>query len=214
MKQIVKNPEPQQFSAWKATRQRNWERVRLDIKAVIHDALMNEQGSICCYCESRVKSDDSHVEHFRPKSKYPRLQLDYSNLHCSCLRNLSQGEPRHCGHRKSDWFDATLLISPLQQNCDKRFMFAANGEIRPRCSNDSAAATTIKRLGLCLPKLNRLRAAAVNALSDLQPAQIEKLLVRGPDGSFLPYYTTIEDVLLPPARSSARSAPDGEVASP
>lgn len=198
MKQIVKNQEPQQFSNWKRqggiANRRCWNQVG-PIKRVIHDALMDEQGYICCYCESRVNSDNSHVEHFRPRSTYPHLELDYSNLHCSCLRQLSKGEPRHCGHGKADWFDAALLISPLQQNCDRHFKFNGNGDIVARNPTDSTAKETIKRLRLDLPKLNGLRKAALDDLWDLSPTEIRKLLVRGSAG--LPaYFTTIEDLLL------------------
>ena len=199
MKQVVKNQEPQQFSTWKRQRgtvhQRGWDQLTGPIKQVIHDALMEEQGYICCYCESRVTSDNSHVEHFRPRSRFPSRELDYQNLHCSCLRTLSPGEPVHCGHKKGSWFDAALLISPLQQNCGKRFRFTRNGEILPRSRNDSAAKETIKGLGLDLPKLNALRKAAMDELRGLSPTEIRALLVRGSAG-FPRYYTTIEDVLL------------------
>ena len=157
---------------------------------------MSEQGFLCCYCEGRIAVDDSHVEHFRPKEDYRDLQLDYSNLLCSCLRELSSGEPVHCGHRKGRWFDEEALISPLQEGCDTRFTFTANGEIYPRSHSDVAAATTIEGLALDLPKLNALRAAAVDALDDLPASDIRRVLVRGQDGRFPEYFTTIKDVLL------------------
>ena len=59
-----------------------------------------------------------------------------------------------------------------------------------------AAATTINRLALDLPKLNALRKAVVDALWDLPEPDIERVLVRGQDGSFAEYFTTIRDVLL------------------
>lgn len=200
MKRIEKNAEPPQLSEWKRrdkmARRPRWNRVPHQVRMAIHDSLMEEQRYICCYCESRVGSDGSHVEHFRPRSRYPELQLDYSNLHCSCLREQSTGVPSHCGHRKGDWFDASLLISPLQDGCERRFMFTANGEIFPRSDADAAACATIERLGLDLPRLNALRAAAVEALQNLSKVEIEAVLVRGLDGSFPEYFTTIEDVLL------------------
>ena len=200
MKQITKATEPRAFSDWKSAdgmaHRPNWNRVDSETRAVIQSSLMYEQGFICCYCESRITMDDSHVEHFRPQKRYQRLQLDYSNLLCSCLREQSPGEPDHCGHRKGSWFDEDTLISPLQEGCETRFQFTANGEIHPRSSSDVAAATTIDRLALDLPKLNALRAAAVGALDDLPESDIERVLVRGKDGSFPEYFTTIEDVLL------------------
>ena len=128
--------------------------------------------------------------------QYSDLQLEYRNLLCSCLRERSSGEPVHCGHRKGSWFDAEALVSPLQQDCETRFIFTANGEIYPRSSSDLAAATTIESLALDLPKLNALRAAALDGLCDLSPPDVQLVLNRGQDGSFPEYFTTIKDVLL------------------
>lgn len=198
MKQIMKNQEPLDFSEWKkndsmAHRPR-WKRVPTPIKKKVHDSLMREQGYICCYCEASIAVDDSHVEHFRPKEEYCDCQLDYINLHCSCQRELLPGEPRHCGFRKGSWFDDNLLISPLAPDCEGRFRFTANGDIFPR-DNDVGAKVTIERLGLDLPKLNALRAAAVDGLCDLSKTEIRQLLVRGTNGRFLEFHTTIKQVL-------------------
>lgn len=199
MKRIVKNQEPQRFSDWKRqdrmAHRPNWNRVSGAVKREIREALLTEQGYICCYCESRITIDNSHVEHFRPRKGYSQLQLEYLNMHCSCLPDQSRDEPDHCGHKKGSWFDDVLLISPLQRGCDRRFKFTADGEIFPRQSNDSAAETTIKRLGLDLPRLNARRAAVVEALLDLSPAEIRALLQRRPAGRFQEYFTTIKDVL-------------------
>lgn len=138
-------------------------------------------------------SSTARIEHFRPKKCRDR-QLDYINLHCSCQRELLPGEPRHCGSRKGSWFDKNLLISPLASDCEERFRFTANGDIFPR-DNDVGAKVTIERLGLDLPKLNALRAAAVDGLYDLPKTQISQLLVRGTDGRFLEFHTTIKQVL-------------------
>ena len=200
MKQITKGAEPPEFADWKSAdrmaHRPSWNRVNSELKTYVHEFLMREQGFICCYCESRISMDDSHVEHLRPSSRYPHLQLDYDNLLCSCLREQSSGERDHCGHKKASWFDEQMLIAPLQQGCEGRFRFTANGEIQPRSSSDVAAATTIKRLALDLPKLNALRAAALDELCDLPLPDIRRVLNGRQDESFPEYYTTIKDVLL------------------
>ena len=200
MKWITKSAEPGAFTVWKSkdkmSHRPNWKRVRPGIRSVIHESLMSEQGYICCYCERRVAMDDSHVEHFRPRKQFGFLELDYSNLLCSCLREQAPGQPSHCGHRKRNWFDEQMLISPLQEDCETRFRFTANGEIHPRSSCDVAAATTINKLALDLPRLNALRKAVVDALCDLPKPGIERVLARGEDGSFPEFFTTIRDVLL------------------
>ena len=198
MKRIVKDGEPAEFTDWKerdrmAHRPR-WRRVPAPIKEVVHHSLMSEQGYLCCYCESRISIDDSHVEHFRPRRCKER-QLDYENLHCSCQRELDAGEPRHCGHRKGSWFDDNLLISPLDEQCDNRFRFTGNGEIFPGCKHDRAASVTIQRLGLDLRKLCAMRAAVVDALCDLPSGEVRRLLDEGDGRRFIEFHTTIEQVL-------------------
>ena len=199
MKQIVKAAELAEFSSWKMgdkmAHQPNWNRVPGPIRQAIHGSLMREQGFICCYCQASVAMADSHIEHFRPREYFSHLQLHYANLHCSCQRDPSPGEPIHCGHRKGSWFDEDLLISPLDSDCEARFQFTANGDIFPR-DGDPAAEATIERLGLDLPKLNALRSAAVEELIDLSEGQIRQLLDPGTDGRFQEFHTTIRQVLL------------------
>lgn len=199
MKRIVKTNEPKEFAAWKeADHMRHrprWRRVPTAVKKKVHRSLLREQGFICCYCESSVVEDDSHVEHFRPKRKCRNSKLDYGNLHCSCQRELSPGEPRHCGHAKGSWFDEKLLVSPLSSDCESRFRFTANGEILPHDEDDGARAT-IQRLRLNLPKLQALRAGAVDALRDSPANEISRLLARNVGGRLLPFCSTIRHVLL------------------
>jgi len=201
MKWIDKGHEPHAFSEWKASdkmaHRPRWNRVDTKIKKKVHESLMCEQGFICCYCEVRISESDSHVEHFRPKGKkeYSDLQLDYDNLLCSCQRETSKGEPRHCGNRKGSWFDEDLLVSPLTPDCEERFRFTANGDILPRQNNDAGAEKTIQRLGLNLDKLRALRSAALEDLVELSGDEILQLLIRGEKGHFLPFHTTIKQVL-------------------
>ena len=199
MKRIVKDPEPEDFSKWKVSartaHQLNWGEFQKPIKPEVHESLMQEQGFLCCYCEISVTANDSHIEHFRPRGRYTALEFDYDNLLCSCQKNPPRGGPLHCGHSKRVWFDENLLVSPLTPDCEDRFRFTANGAIFPLRENDTGAQVTIEKLALDIPKLRALRAAAVDGLRDLSPADIRRLLTRGADGKFLPFHTTIKQVL-------------------
>lgn len=170
MKYIEKRPEPESFSRWKALRNDNWEpeynSMGSLIKNTLKEALMQEQGYICCYCERPLFADDSHIEHFRPQSDSQTDPLDFSNMLCSCQNQLRKREPRHCGNLKEDWFDEDLLVSPLSPDCETKFAFTADGDIRERELGDDAAITTIKKLGLNIPKLNDLRKKAIEPFLD------------------------------------------------
>lgn len=204
MKHIVKQQEPQLFSEWKAGANDNWQPTYGDgglcgkIKRAVKDALMVEQGYLCCYCECRLADNDSHIEHFRPQSDPSVDPLDFSNMLCSCLDQLKKGDPCHCGKLKGNWFVEALLISPFDPGCESRFSFTGDGGIEPAHANDTAATETIKRLGLNIPKLEDMRKKAIEPFLDdsLSAGEISQFvsgyLKKNHQDMFGEFYTTIQ----------------------
>ena len=201
MKHIAKDGEPKAFADWKALSNDDWQPTYGDLagelKKAVKKALMAEQGHICCYCERRLNDDDSHIEHFRPQSDPAVDPLDFGNLLCSCQNQIKKGEPRHCGNLKDAWFDQHLLVSPLDPDCENRFAFTGDGEIKSLVDNDLAAAETIKNLGLDIPKLNALRSKAIEPFLDdglshqEMQAFVTGYLNRDASGQFGEFWTTI-----------------------
>jgi len=201
MKQIIKQGEPQSFTDWKALANEDWQPTYAGLsgepKKVVKEALMTEQGHLCCYCEQRLDNDDSHIEHLRPQSDPAVDPLDFSNLLCSCQNQIKKGEPRHCGNRKDDWFDHDLLVSPFDPGCEERFAFAGNGLIKPVTDHDQAASVTIIRLGLDIPKINDLRSKAIEPFLDEglsheeMQAFVTGYLTKDATGRFGEFWTTI-----------------------
>ena len=203
MKHIVKGLEPDEFKKWKELANEEWQptysSMGSSLKNCVKDSLMQEQGFICCYCERRLTVEDSHIEHFKPQSDDSVDSLDYSNLLCSCQNRLNQGEPRHCGNLKGDWFDINLLISPLDPDCENPFSFKGDGRIEP-VDSDDAAVETIKNLGLAIPKLNALRKNAIEPFLDdsLEPQDfnrfVDAYLNTDHTGKFGEFHMTIKDL--------------------
>jgi len=169
MKHIFKGIEPAKFAEWKGLANEDWQptygNMGSEMKGLVKSALMEEQGHICCYCERRLTDNDSHIEHFRPQSDSAVDPLDFANLLCSCQLRIEKGVPRHCGNLKDHWFDEELLVSPLDIGCESRFVYDGDGVIRAS-NDDLAASTTIEKLGLDIPKLNEMRAMAIEAFLD------------------------------------------------
>ncbi|EHM50263.1 retron system putative HNH endonuclease [Cardiobacterium valvarum] len=200
MKYIVKQCEPVFFTTWKAQANANWQpeysNMPTDIKQQLKDALLDEQGWICCYCEQEITPDDSHIEHFRPQSDPNCDPLDYSNLLGSCQKQRRKGEPLHCGSLKADWFDRNLLISPLNPSCESRFVFLGNGEIQAKDANDQAAKETIQRLGLNIPKLIEMRKKVIEVfldelLTDVEVANLVSTYLVKKAKKYSPFWSTI-----------------------
>ncbi len=202
MKYISKGDEPPIFADWKALANKDWQpsygSLSGEIKGAVKTALMQEQRYICCYCERRLTDEDSHIEHFRPRTDPDIDPLDFANMLCSCQNRLKKGEPRHCGNLKENWFQEDLLISPLKPKCEAAFAYSGDGGMHASDPHDDAARTTIQKLGLDIDKLRALRNYAIEpflepSLSDTDfKVFISGYLQHDGDGMFPEFYTTIE----------------------
>ena len=209
MKHIEKGPEPKSLKAYskKVSASTKWKSFNRSVKNDTYDAILHEQGYICCYCGIRISRKKCHIEHYRPKSKYTHLTFDYSNLISSCQGEDEQRptKPVHCGHKKGGWFDEELMISPLDPNCSSYFRYTGAGEILPTQDpqHQEAAETTIKMLALDINKLNKMRRKVVDgviqATQGLSEKEIKQLaeayLERDETGSYVPFWATIDYVM-------------------
>jgi uncharacterized protein (TIGR02646 family) len=226
MKYIQKGHEPAKFSDWKAQANENWQptwdTLRGSEKSDVHQALLQEQGYICCYCGMRINLTTSHIEHFKPRKHFPDLALDYNNFLSSCpgegqdnaegaLQKPGLNQPespilgKHCGHQKSSWYDPALTVSPQDPNCADHFRYTGLGEILPVADplSNAAAQETIKQLRLDHPKLEASRRSAlqgiVSALDDLSNVELQKLANAyekpDPEGKYVRFYGAVSYLL-------------------
>lgn len=204
MKHIVKNNEPKSFKAWKDLENDDWQPtydvLKNPEKKEVKESLINEQGAICCYCEIKLDFDDSHIEHLNPQSNSEDLRLDYNNMLCSCQKELSKGEPRHCGNSKGGWYDKELFISPLDENCEDKFVYKEDGTIK---GIDKASQKTIEKLNLHIDKLNELRQKAIEPFILVDSDSDDEISIddtkkfaedylKNTNGMYNEFYTTIK----------------------
>jgi uncharacterized protein (TIGR02646 family) len=165
MKRVLKGTEPASFTDWKNSASDDWvptyPTLQNPQKRDLHNSLLQEQGFFCCYCGRDVDANSSHIEHFRPQEQYAKLALEYHNLHASCLRETTPGNPLHCGHRKGNWFDETQHISPMDEQCELRFRYLQSGKIQPTESDDTPAIRMIDVLALDIAYLNNRRQSSI-----------------------------------------------------
>jgi uncharacterized protein (TIGR02646 family) len=198
MKHIKKGREPKEFTEWKGLANENWQPSYDDLrnpeKTIVKNALMEEQGYICCYCEQELIETDSHIEHLLPQDSYPEKALDFSNMLRSCQDKLKKGEPRHCGNLKGD---DELPISPLDEDCERYFKYTYDGYIEPVNEKARTTIETIKMLGLDIDKLNALRKDAIepfidSLLTEEELIEFVSAYLKKVDGRYQPFYTTIK----------------------
>jgi uncharacterized protein (TIGR02646 family) len=151
MRHFTKGGAPTSFDAWKALSNDDWQPSYGNLanpeKRELHKALLDEQGSACCYCGRRISLADSHIEHFRPQEQREDLALSFENLFASCIRETEPGAPLHCGHTKGHDFEEDRHVSPLDPTCERRFGYSLVGAILPK-DNGATYMTGLLRLDI------------------------------------------------------------------
>ena len=171
MKCVKKQLEPTTFIEWKAQENEEWQPSYATLqnpeKRSLHEALLTEQGHVCCYCGRAISLASSHIEHFQPQELREDLALEYENLHTSCIREVAPGAPLHCGHAKGSELTENLIISPMDADCEGRFLYSSqDGAIYPTDKEDVSATYMIRLLKLDVSFLQVRRAEALKNVFD------------------------------------------------
>ncbi|MFT4929673.1 MAG: hypothetical protein ACI8WB_005808 [Phenylobacterium sp.] len=171
MRQILKGDVPVPFQQWRQkNRTANWQDFSgSDIYQALRETLIKQQGQMCCYCEVAITANiDAHIEHIKDKDSSPQLLFDFANLLASCQYNDC------CGHKKGNGYFADM-VTPLQSDCQSRFIYTGSGEIHPLDEEDSFAYQTIELLAL---NCNRLKDRRQSIIKALDPAFTDALFLQ------------------------------------
>ena len=99
MHSVERSPEPAFFAEFR-TAHTEWDDLDGTNRRRIRDALIQDFGRICAYCEracqfptgSGESSNEETIDHFRPRNRFPDLWLDWLNLVYACHRcNQNKG---------------------------------------------------------------------------------------------------------------------------
>lgn len=130
-----------------------------EAKEALRDALLAEQGHLCCYCMSRIRDEfrGMKVEHWAPRGAHP--ELDYANLLAACPGGEGQAaQQQHCDTAKGD---RPISLDPRSPDCERRVRFTPRGEAIATDRDDRRATEDLSLLNLNLPRLRAARAAVL-----------------------------------------------------
>ena len=172
MRGAAKGHELPELCAWKEAQrgagiEPEYDNLQQPERGATERSLFAEQTGQCVYCGRRISLNDNqrhHIEHFRPRSKYPERQLDYANLFLSCGPQAEHGARLTCGAHKAHWFDELCHISPVPDPCADRFRFRSSGHIAGDGSPE--ADMMIEKLNLNHRELVADRQSIVEALDE------------------------------------------------
>lgn len=142
MKYIKKGTEPTSLKYHRSQPFADYDNYKE--KDDLRNAILEEQGYLCCYCMQRIRIKEGEllehkmkIEHWKPQSLYDHLQLDYKNLFGACLGN--KGQPKHLEHCDTKKGDELITINPTDPVCEAWVKYSSSGEISSdemRINND------------------------------------------------------------------------------
>ena len=157
----IENYEIDPSPANKAIKENNEKKYN---HADIRSALREMSDSKCMYCESHITHIGyPHIEHFRPKSKYPRLCFSWTNLLLAC--SVCNGK-EYKGEKFPSKKQNGLFINPTIENPNIFFHFEFDYLTGVSIVNplNERAKTTEKELGLNRAELLKHRNSVVKKM--------------------------------------------------
>jgi len=125
VKYIKKGAEPKSLTHHRSKSHADYDNY--DKKDDLRNALLLEQGDICCYCMQRIKIRKMKIEHWKSQTDFKSLQLNYNNLLGACLGG--KGQRRHLQHCDTRKGNERITINPTDKNCETFIKFSRSGEI-------------------------------------------------------------------------------------
>ncbi|MBU0473118.1 MAG: TIGR02646 family protein [Bacteroidetes bacterium] len=174
MKFIVKGSSPQIFEDWKENcrviNEPRWDMFQNPEKESVKEALLLDQGYICCYCGLRIENDPStEIEHIKPKVECTgtdeQKAMDYDNFLASCNGSQKEPKPRitHCNNFRQN---KHLVITPLNEKCESVFLYTSKGITISKDSTESIKKLIEEVLNLNATKIKNKREEILLALEN------------------------------------------------
>lgn len=167
MRRIIKTHPPQKLTEWREkNREVNHGYRDLTGTEAHHDLkskLLQEQGWLCAYTGQSIDNGSSHVEHIKPQCECVDWEdVEYRNVVACFPADGGNSSHGYGAPVKASWWDEQRFITPLSDDCERRFRFVWSGHVYPSPDTHEGAAATIKSLGLDADTLRQLRKARVD----------------------------------------------------
>jgi len=131
-----------------------------EIKTALHTLFHGK----CAFCESKIKHvSDPHIEHYRPKSKFPDLTFAWDNLLLACGVCNSA---KYKGDRFPEANEGGPYINPCTDNPEDHFQFVYDkrAKLASVYGKTKRGETTEKELGLNRYDLRTYRSKQIEML--------------------------------------------------
>lgn len=198
MRNICKLPPLQELSLYKKTFDATYYNLSKDLRKLLKQRLLQEQGFLCCYCMQRISARSMRVEHWWSQEHYPALQLDYGNLLAACQGHIGKGGDAQtiCDvHKKNK----KLKYNPAAHDVESTIKYSRDGTIFSEDDKDfSEELKDVLNLN-CGMLLNNRKAVYQECTNDLKkwtPHELQNKIAALKDAEKLTEYLGVKLYIL------------------
>jgi uncharacterized protein (TIGR02646 family) len=165
MRLVNKRTPPPLLTKYAQTAGASFDDMDKNVKDQLKDALLDEQGWVCGYCEQRITSARMKVEHFCEQSICngenggEDLRLIYGNLLAVCMGDAGLGR-LHCDTSKATFNSGAGLpieVSPWNSAHMAAISYGSTGKVSSSIPRHDTEINTILNLNVNLLKEQRRR---------------------------------------------------------
>lgn len=169
MIKINKGTEPIEWCNYRQNPGADYMNAPKEAKLALRESLLEEQGYICAYCESRIPIQNaptevsSKIEHILPRSSNSiHSRVDYNNMVVCCPGNTMGNI--HCDSSKGN---NEIHFDLFSDNIECRVKYKLDGTICPQDDQDILMKEDIEVLNLNLPILKENRKNVLEGISEM-----------------------------------------------
>jgi uncharacterized protein (TIGR02646 family) len=161
----------------------NISKIRTQLRSYM---LLEEQSLLCAYCQKEIddNSQNSNIDHFKTRSLFPELTLEYSNLLVSCNTDERCSNFKDNNIKSRDEYEN--VVNPAFENPNDFFDYLPTGEI---IAKNEKGQFTIDIFNLKDKSLTQCRLQIVKSLIHLKNFSLDEIYAVFPD-----YHSFIENI--------------------
>ncbi|MDM8549756.1 retron system putative HNH endonuclease [Desulfobacterales bacterium HSG2] len=100
------------------------EKIGYDVREYM---LKEEQNFQCAYTEIHIDPENSHVDHFRKQSLFPKSVFEWNNLLASCNNEYYGAKFKDNNIKRKE--DYQCLVNPVKEDPRRYFKYSITGDM-------------------------------------------------------------------------------------
>lgn len=219
MRFIDKSSRCKEFDSFtekiKHIEEQKWGLLTKEEYITVHNHILRQQKTLCIYCQKQlIEKKESEwlppsiIEHIRPRTKYPELTYEFTNLAVACKKHIDKKEVKEtkpltkedidfCEDRKDDEYNEDRFLNPHEvTDIESYFEYDIEGNIFAKEENEKANYMIKTALNLNHAVLINMRKDQYLIFENMPIEEVENILLDEDVEQLPAFYSMLKNLLI------------------